>query len=365
MPLISEEPNGWRRFGAATILSRQPLILYTSIASNMPLGIGSLFSKRFGPYPATFLITPSWTIERKERAHEIHRAAELERRLSPSSEFIFFCNTVGEKELLISLGEKAHFINHNAAISEEFFKPVKEAPLEYHAVYNARFDAFKRHELARKIPSVAYIGYAVSSANHDYVRNRIVELVSQAGHVILNDLREGVPIWMSPEQVNDAYSKASVGLCLSALEGAMLSSMEYMLAGLPIVSTPSKGGRDVFFSEDHCLIVQPDEHAVAIAVEDLVQRGISRDDVRDRALAAIGPHRTRFLNVLNEILARNGSRERFGPEWPFHARRRLLRWEQLENLVPELSAIVAGLSADADAVPLSQGTHNHRPGGSD
>jgi glycosyltransferase involved in cell wall biosynthesis len=47
--------------------------------------------------------------------------------------------------------------------------------------------------------------------------------------------------------VNQGLARAVVGLCLSTVEGSNYASMEYMLAGLPIVSTPSIGGREVYF----------------------------------------------------------------------------------------------------------------------
>ena len=41
----------------------------------------------------------------------------------------------------------------------------------------------------------------------------------------------------------------------------MLASIEYLLAGLPVVSTPSLGGRDHYFDDEYCLIAPPD-HSV-------------------------------------------------------------------------------------------------------
>ena len=47
---------------------------------------------------------------------------------------------------------------------------------------------------------------------------------------------------------------SQVGLCLSKSEGAMFASIEYLLCGLPIVSTKSVGGRDIFFTDENCII---------------------------------------------------------------------------------------------------------------
>lgn len=55
-------------------------------------------------------------------------------------------------------------------------------------------------------------------------------------------------------EVNVHLNRARVGPCLSSIEGQMRGSMEYMLAGLPIVSIKSIGGRDYFFDPTYCLI---------------------------------------------------------------------------------------------------------------
>ena len=43
---------------------------------------------------------------------------------------------------------------------------------------------------------------------------------------------------------------------MSSQEGAMYSSVEYLLCGLPIVSTKSTGGHDVFFTDTNCIIAE-------------------------------------------------------------------------------------------------------------
>ncbi|WP_164127899.1 glycosyltransferase, partial [Stenotrophomonas maltophilia] len=73
-----------------------------------------------------------------------------------------------------------------------------------------------------------------------------------------NPIVDGLTARLTPEAVNRVYNQAAVGLCLSAVEGAMCASMEYLMAGLPVVSTPSVGGRDVYFDPDYCIIAEPE-----------------------------------------------------------------------------------------------------------
>ena len=113
-------------------------------------------------------------------------------------------------------------------------------------------------------------------------------------------------------------ARAAVGLVLSPVEGSSYASMEYMLAGMPVVSTPSVGGRDVYFDPDFCVICEPDPTAVRDAVADLRSRNIPREEIRARTLAKIEPARRRFLTLIDEVLDELGAAPRFGGgAWPF------------------------------------------------
>ena len=90
-----------------------------------------------------------------------------------------------------------------------------------------------------------------------------------------------------------------------------------MLAGLPIVTTPSVGGRDVYFDPDYCLTVAPEPDAVAAAVQALRARRIPRSHIRARTLQRIEADRRRFQGFLNRLLAEAGSRRRLDGAWPF------------------------------------------------
>jgi hypothetical protein len=94
--------------------------------------------------------------------------------------------------------------------------------------------------------------------------------------------------------------------------------MEYMLAGLPVVSTPSIGGRDVYFDHEICTICDPDPASVWEAVRNMKVRNIPREFVRARALAKIEPERRRFLSLIDDLSERLGGKRRYRDGvWPF------------------------------------------------
>jgi glycosyltransferase involved in cell wall biosynthesis len=57
-----------------------------------------------------------------------------------------------------------------------------------------------------------------------------------------------------------------VGGIFSEKEGACYSSSEYLLCGLPVVSTRSEGGRDEWYNKWNSIICDPIESAVSEAV---------------------------------------------------------------------------------------------------
>ncbi len=54
-------------------------------------------------------------------------------------------------------------------------------------------------------------------------------------------------LYLNSWEVARKLNACRVGMCLSETEGAMFAAVEYLLCGLPVVSTPSQGGRDVWF----------------------------------------------------------------------------------------------------------------------
>jgi len=141
----------------------------------------------------------------------------------------------------------------------------------------------------------------------------------------------------SPQRVNEHYARSRVGLCLSKEEGTMRVSAEYLLAGLPLVSTRSKGGRDFFFDSDYCLVVDDDPHPVAEAVGTLVKRNIPRHYVRERTLEKIHRERERFAKIVDGLISpddhQSSSLERIEQ---LAANNAIQSWRELKPLIRQL-----------------------------
>ena len=110
-------------------------------------------------------------------------------------------------------------------------------------------------------------------------------------------------------------NRARVGLCLSASEGAMLATMEYLLCGVPVVSTPSIGGRDRVLDPRFSVIVDPEPAAVADAVRRMAARRDDPGKIRQAAFDAMRADRKRLLGLIDAIYRQEAVRFPEGAAW--------------------------------------------------
>jgi glycosyltransferase involved in cell wall biosynthesis len=307
---------------AGSVLSIDPAIVYTSL-DTPPMRWIDAFEPRLRAGRAAILVYMAGHLGGGSFAKLSIAFLRHYRRTHPQHEVHFLCNAPDEVETFARYGEPALLLNHNLGVSETIFTPLPDRQVGFDAIYIANLSAGKRIELAAAIDRVAYVTYSPTDPSGE-TRALLAHLGRLApAHLVLNPLRDGVPVALKAAEVNEACNSAAVGLCLSAVEGAMLASIEYLLAGLPIVTTPSVGGRDLFFDSEYCLTVPPDARRVREAVEALQRRGIPRQYIRERTLAKMEPQRRAFLELLDGILERQGSAPRFRGPWPWPHRRNL------------------------------------------
>ncbi len=315
-PELRGRPIG---FGSVRTLSIEPPVFMCGMPYDQYQGFAPAFGKRYGQRPAGFLIVPTWSIEYPDRADAIAAGHRWHRQAYPDHQLRYLCNSPGEADLLQERGLPALLLNHKLTVSDEIFRPLPDVPVEFDAVYNARFVVEKRHELAALIPSVAYLAYVEgqSSRQREFRRLRSQVLAAGAGHVLVNDLADGLPVRMPAEGVNRVLNRAAVGLLLSELEGASYAAVEYLLAGLPIVSTPSRGGREAYFDPEFCLIAEPTPEAVRDATAELVARQIPRDHIRAVTLDKVRVQRQRLMEQLGDLVNGLGGEPPPADAWPY------------------------------------------------
>jgi glycosyltransferase involved in cell wall biosynthesis len=229
----------------------------------------------------------------------------------PKIDFSILANTPREYRLLRLFGIHAALCHQNCFIDEQIIDILPAAEKKYDAVYNAVLSGFKRHILAKDVKRLALITYRFE--NSDYK----VYLDAQLDHPVWLNYELGEqPVFLENRQLVEACNASCVGLALSAVEGAMYASTEYLLCGIPVVTTESKGGRDVYFTSDNSLIAEEKPEAVAAAVRSLRDSGLSPHRIRERTLDLMKRDRAAFVTHVNEIIRSKGMSYDIAETWP-------------------------------------------------
>jgi len=214
-----------------------------------------------------------------------------------SDRAIWLGNTPAEVAAARRYGRRSVFVNHNCFLSEERFPLVTagRSP-RYDAVLNANAGEWKRHGLTRDIPSLAYITYSRDK------EGKLVWPVPSFRPAFMNDR------YLDEGERREVYAQACCGLALSACEGANYATGEFLLGGLPMVSTQSTGGRDVWYTELNCIICEATPESVARAVQTWRSRHeagkVPHERIRAEYLARMLEHRERFVEALQDLFDR-------------------------------------------------------------
>ncbi|SFV32121.1 glycosyltransferase [Hyphomicrobium facile] len=316
LPELRGEPI---KFGPIRVLSYRPPIFLSGIPYDEFLGMAPAFGRHYGDVEAGFIIFPTWSIETPQKAKAIRQSFLQHTKRYPRHKIRYICNTPGETRLLEKFGQPAMFLNHKFTVSERVFRPLPEASVEFDAIYNARFVAGKRHELAAEIERIAYLTYCEpeESRQQDFKRLWRETKARCPAHELLNEISNDLPVRVSHSEVNAALAWASTGLLLSEVEGASYAAVEYMLAGLSVVSTPSAGGRDAYFDPEYCIVCDATPRAVRDAVAELKSRNIPKSYIRDKTLKKLEPERQRFLALIDSLVEELGGQPQPAGVWPF------------------------------------------------
>lgn len=273
------------------VLSYSPPIVYLWWGRD-----DSILHKMLVDLPLHVLYLPPWCTH-PEDIEGIARQIKNTLKKFPNHKITFLCNEEFSVEPFNTLGVNAIFCNQNSFVNENFFYPVENATRQYDAVYNAAMASYKRHWLAADIPSLMLMTYRYSGTHTSEYETRVRTALA---HAYWAKDSYGVTDKVSVEAMREFYGMAKVGLCLSEVEGSMFASMEMLLCGLPLVSTPCVGGRSTFWDSDYVTVAEPNEKAIAEAVADMISRKLDPQLVRQRTLEKVEKHRQRLRDYLSD-----------------------------------------------------------------
>jgi glycosyltransferase involved in cell wall biosynthesis len=198
--------------------------------------------------------------------------------------FYFMFPDYAAKTLFEYYNFKGGIVNHNCFLDEKLFE-IRNKEKIYDAIYTARRAPFKRHYLASKVEKLALIVGDNSGAS-------IEELPSS---IYLNERH------LSPDEVIDKLCESKIGLILSEFEGACYSSSEYLLCGIPVVSTRSHGGRDLWYNSYNSIVCDPQPDSISEAVKRLASYNRDPEKIREMHIKLSNQLRKNFIFIIEEI----------------------------------------------------------------
>lgn len=266
--------------------------------------------------PTLLLYSPSWFLRKDAQFERIRRVEAKVRARNSALQFIVLAPTGQQLHALRERQLTAIHCNQNAFVDEGIFRPLEKVIGRFNAVYDARLAPYKRHELAVTVDRLALITYRkVTDRRAERRYSRTVERRLASSH-FFNGLGKNYQ-FLEPRGVNLALNQCRVGLCLSEQEGTMWASMQYLLAGLRVVTTPSNGGRDEFFDSEYVEVVAPRTDAVATGV----RRQVLLDqpapmEIHHRTVARMQAHRERLFGAVQAYFSSVGEDRTFREDWP-------------------------------------------------
>ena len=289
-------------FPGTGVISLNPLVTFTKRHPPTPIGLVGGCPELFAGRRSLHFISVSWTLypaDIEEIAREWRRVSGL----LPEAMIVFMTNSDYDLVRLSKEGVPAMACNSAMFVDEQVFKPVLSfdfSDAAYDAIYNARFAAYKRHELARLIDNLALI-YDESFDEKDAQHESATRAALPRAHYINHEHGRGRYVRLDKKVIALEVNRARCGLCLSSVEGSMCGSMEYLLCGIPVVSTHSLGGRDRYYQAPYVIEVADDAQAVREAVGELKRRKLNKLAIRDHVGCIVEFERRNFLKAVNDL----------------------------------------------------------------
>ena len=316
------------------VFSRDPPILIGAVEGTMSVGPASVISPLLKGRAFWLLLKLHWSIENSKMSARIIADYRRHAQEYPEHRIVYLCNTARELFVLQQCNVPSILCNQNIFVCEKTFDIQTDQAKEFDAIYNARPAPYKRHALCCEVPRVGLIYYAPNPEDHAYLAklkrelpNAVfvneIEASRATSHLanprvrafVIETFTKNHYVSLPPDLVARYCNRAQAGLCLSATEGAMYASIEYLLCGLPVVSTINRGGRDFFFDAEFCTTVPPNPTAVARAVEALIRRKISPEYVREKTLRRMLHDRNKFLEFVQAIYEHEGTSRDVREDW--------------------------------------------------
>ena len=277
-----------------TVFCRNPLVLVsydTDFTKNIPAFLDA-FARSRAKSIHVFLQL-GWEHETPKNALPFAEKLKAALQQCDRLKITVLANSPNEVRVLSDLGLDCVLCHQNAFVDERRY-PIVQREKRHDAIYIARVTPFKRHALAKQVSSLRLIGDPAYLASEKEYSDDILHNQLKHARWTRHVDGKGIPA---------AIAEARCGLCLSQAEWAMFASIEYLLCGIPVVSTKNIGGRDELFPDFAAKTVPDTPEAVAEAVRDFAEHAPAPEKIRAATLAKMTPYREVFRNLLNAAMS--------------------------------------------------------------
>ena len=243
--------------------------------------------------PFHIMVVPYWAVT--DIAEALETFAETAETLHPKLRVHFMCPDEAATQHLLSRGLRAIHAHQNAFIDDRIFRPRADVTKRFAAIHNAAMTEWKRHHLAWNVRDICIVTYRNGTASDPgFIRGY--------GHVASSNLAaDGTVTYLDAEDVASRVCASRAGLILSPKEGGNFASGEYQFCGVPVITTPSEGGRAAFLDRESSIIVEPDARQVVKAVAFANANLVDPQQIRTRAMNRAIAHRVRFLDWMSSL----------------------------------------------------------------
>lgn len=215
---------------------------------------------------------------------------------NPSYEITILANSMQEKEYFEKRTTRdVLFCNHNAFLNEHVFDIIGNVPKRHDLIVDSAFHEYKNVERANRIKETLHIGY--------FKRDMMTKVVIPTYGKLANFTNANGKYKRLPKpQINAHYNESRVAGIFSLTEGSCFASSQYLLAGLPVISTRSEGGRDIWYNEFNSIMCENDDESVynahQLAMKKLESGEFNARQIRDLHLRQMDEHRNRLIEYI-------------------------------------------------------------------
>ena len=282
-------------------LSKSPLITISTFET-FGMGLLKLAERVPGLFETTkglHLLSLTWNVERPKILADLVKTIRSAEKAHPGHLFVVLAYSSYASHLL-SQERVANIVANSSIFVDEAVWHANRSPsaiVRNDACYVARFHRFKRHELAQKVNRLSLIFGGADMEREPDIRKALPQAA------FLNKPTPDSPYsYLGAADILKVLHESSVALCLSAEEGFSRTSIEALMAGLPVVSTRSIGGRDRYYDARYVEIVDDTPEAVAAGIERFKAAPINPQAIRAHVGTLLNFDRMNMVTTVNALL---------------------------------------------------------------